>query len=138
MLCSGFKESSGKRLELKEVDARVFSKVLALWCGENNNQKSDWGEMQQLVAVADQFQIIEVLTALEDAMMEKLSVEVCVEMLTWSSEIGTMRRLEAGAREMMKERFSEVMATAGFTSIDEEVLRSILEDSSVSKVKMNS
>jgi hypothetical protein len=128
MLCRGFKESSGKRLELKEVDARAFSTVLELWCGGNEYQGCDWSEMQQLTAVAGRFQITEVLAALEDAMMEKLNAEVCIEMLTWSGGIGNLKRLEAEARKMTLERFSEVMATAGFKRIEEEALRSILEE----------
>ena len=72
MLCRVFLESSEKDLELKE-DARAFSKVLGLWCGEDCYQKSEWSEMQQLSAVTDLFQITAVVVALEDAMMEKSS-----------------------------------------------------------------
>jgi hypothetical protein len=134
MLCRGFKESSGKSLELKEVDAGAFSKVLDLWCGGNGYQEIELSEMQQLAVVADQFQITEVLAALEDAMMTVLSVDVCVEMLTLSSSIGTMQRLKAVARKMTMERFGDVMATAGFMRIEEESLRSILEEWKFGKV----
>ncbi len=138
MLCRGFKESAGKRLELKEVDSSAFSKVLELWSGANGYRKSDWNEIQALATVADRFQITEVLTVLEDAMMEKLSVEVCLEMLAMSRGIGTLKRLEAGAWKMATKRFGEVMATAGFVRIEEELLRSLLEVVGVDEVRMDS
>jgi hypothetical protein len=135
MLCRGFKESSEKLLELKEVDGRAFSKLLELWCGGNSYHQSEWSELKQLAAVADRFQVTEeVLTALEDAMMKKLSVEVCVETLTWSGGIGALKRLEAKARNMTTKRFSEVVATAAFMRIEEGEVQSILEGWNVDAV----
>jgi hypothetical protein len=87
MLCRGFKESSEKRLELKEVDSGAFRYVLELWCGGYDFQELDWDAMQQLACVADRFQISEVVAALEDSMVGTLIVEVCVEMLNWPLRI---------------------------------------------------
>jgi hypothetical protein len=138
MLCRGFRESSEKRLVLRDVDARAFSKVLELWCGANGYQRSNWNEIQELAAVADRFRVTEVLVALENAMMEKLSVEVCMEMLTLSRGIGTLKRLEEDARKMTMDRFSEVVATAGFMRIGEDELQSILEDMGGNEVRIHS
>ena len=115
------------------MDSRAFCNVLELWCGGDDFQELDWDAIQQLACVADRFQISEVVAALEDSMMGTLSVEVCVEMLNWSSVVG-LRRLEAEARKMTSERFDEIMATPGFMNIEEETFRSILEERGVDEV----
>ena len=136
MLCRGFKESSDKRLELKEVDSRAFCTVLELWCGgkDCNRHGQDWDAMQQLSILADRFQITDVLAALEESIIEKLSIDVCLEVLAWSSWIG-LKQLEAEARKMMSERFNDFMETDSFLNIEEETLRSILAETRVDEVE---
>ena len=83
-------------------------------------------EVQELASVADRFQITEVISALEEAVLGALSVEACGEVLTWSGGCG-MRRLEAKALKMAAERFEEFARTAGFMRIGWEVLGSMLD-----------
>ena len=134
--CSDFKESLEKRLE-SSADARAFSNVLQLWSGLNDFQEREWGEIKDMSYVAHYYDVPDVLAALEEAMMKNLDnlcVEICVEILNLSIGYG-LKRLEAVSRRLASERFGEVMATPGFTSIDETTLRSILEQRGVDKVQ---
>ncbi len=70
-------------------------------------------EVQQLASVADQFQITEVVSALEEATICQLSLGACGEALSWSRGCG-MRRLEAEALKMAVELFEEFARTEGF------------------------
>ena len=83
-------------------------------------------EVQELASVADRFQITEVISALEEAVISKLSLEGCGEVLTWSGGCG-MRRLEAEALKMAAVRFEEFARTAEFMRIGWEVLGSMLD-----------
>ena len=83
-------------------------------------------KVQQLATVADRFQITEVVSALEEAVIENLSLEACGEVLTWSGGCG-MQRLEVEALKMAAERFEEFARTAGFMRIGWEVLGSMLD-----------
>jgi hypothetical protein len=125
MLCGGFRESSEKRHLLEDVDARAFSKVLDLWCGRHDDQETGWSELKMLAEVANRLEITEVLAAVEEAMAQALRVEVCADLAAWSGSHG-LKRLEAEAKRMLKQRFREAMATPGFLSLDDEALRALL------------
>ena len=79
-------------------------KTLDIWCGREDGQEMELCEVQQLAIVADRFQITEVTSLLEEAVMGKLSVEACGEVLMWSGGCG-MLRLEAAALKMAACRF---------------------------------
>ena len=48
MLCGSFSESKGKKLVVKDVDGKLFTKALDLWCGRKDCQEVELGEVQQL------------------------------------------------------------------------------------------
>ena len=102
MLCGSFSESKEKRLRLDDVDMRTFMKTLDIWCGRGDGQELELYEVQQLASVADRFQITEVTSLLEKAVIGKLSVEACGDVLIWSGGCG-MLRLEAAALKMAAE-----------------------------------
>jgi hypothetical protein len=93
MLCWSFSESKGKKLVLNDVDGKLFTKALDLWCGRKDCQEVELGEVQQLASVADRFKITAVTSVLEEALIGKLSADMCGDVLTWSGRYG-MRQLE--------------------------------------------
>ena len=127
MLCGSFSESKGKNLALNDVDGKLFTKALDLWCGRKDCQEVELGEVQQLASVADRFQITAVTSVLEEALIGQLSVDMCGDVLTWSGRYG-MRQLESEALEMAARRFEEVAKTAGFARMGEEALERVLDD----------
>ena len=72
MLCGSFSESKEKTLRLDDVESRAFIKTLDLWCGKADGQEMELHEVQQLVSVADRFQITEVTSALEETVVTQL------------------------------------------------------------------
>ena len=74
MICSSFNESGERLMELKDVDGAAFRKVLDAWCGKELETKADMGMLLMLGNVADRFQVAEVVTALEEAIIRQLSV----------------------------------------------------------------
>jgi hypothetical protein len=127
MLCGSFSERKAQQLKLDDVDGRVFVKVLELWCGRGNGLEISLHEGHQLASVADRFQITEVLSAVEDALMEQLSLDMCGEVVMWSGGCG-MRRLEAQALKLAADRFEEFATTAGFMQMEWEALASVVDD----------
>ncbi len=97
MMCGNFRESAGRRLEINDVDGRAFGKVLDLWSGREDLEEKDLREVHLLARIADQFQVTEVASALEETMMEYLHIENCGKMLSLSSDIG-LSRLEAASQ----------------------------------------
>jgi hypothetical protein len=127
MICGKFSESKEKHLSIDDVDMEVFVKVLGLWCGYMDGkglpvegQNMELEEIQKLASVADRLQITEVAAALEETIMEHLSVDMCAEMLTWSGMMG-MGRLQDRARRLMAERFTDLTLTPGFMKMEEEM-----------------
>ena len=95
MLCGDFVESKEKTLRFHDVTAGMFFMALDVWCGKMAGRVMELHEMKQLASVADRFQIMEVVSALETAAKGHLSTETCGELLTWSRGCG-MQRLEGG------------------------------------------
>ena len=77
MLCGSFSESKEKILRLNDVDIGAFIKTLDIWSGRTDAQEMELHEVRELASVADRFQITEVISALEEAVMGQLSLDVC-------------------------------------------------------------
>ena len=127
MLCGSFSESKEKKLRLDDVEMRTFIKTLDIWCGRDDGQEMELCDVQQLAIVADRFQITEVTSLLEEAVIGQLSLEACGEVLMWSGGCG-MLRLEAAALRMAACGFEEFSRTAGFMLLGEEALSILLDD----------
>ncbi len=56
------------------MDGRAFAKALDIWCGR---QEVELGEVARIASVADRFQMTEVTSVLEEALMGQLCVEMC-------------------------------------------------------------
>ena len=127
MLCGNFSESTGKKLQLNDVDKTIFVKVLDVWCGRDDCQEVALAELPLLAIVADRFQMTEVTSVLEEAVMGKLSLDMIGDVLMWSGRCG-MQQLEAEALEMAATRFEEFAMTAGFARMGEEALTIVVDD----------
>ena len=57
--------------------------ALDVWCGKKAEMVMELHEVKQLASMADRFQIMEAVSALETAAMGHLSTEACGELLTW-------------------------------------------------------
>jgi hypothetical protein len=128
IICGGCNQNCARKsLDLKDVAEGTFKKALDLWCGKEDSRDFELCEVEELASVADRFQMTEVLSILEDAVMGQLSIGMCAEVLTWSSRIG-LGRLEEGARRLGSKQFEELAGTAGFMGMSEEALGSLLDD----------
>ncbi len=127
MICGNFSEGMGKRLEIRDVDRGTFSNVLEYWIGKDGMAEMESHELQQLIVVADRFQMTEVVAALEEVVLGKVKVENCWDILKWSSEMG-IRQLQEAALSLAAEKFEEMVVTAGFMDIEEAALGALLDD----------
>ena len=124
MLCGG-RERTTRHITLEDVDGRVLEAVLDLWCGKETYEGLDG--VMTMASVADRLQIVEVVAALEDAIMGELSVGNCAELLIGSRRLG-LRQVEAAAWQMAVDRFETVSRTAGFIDVDEETVGTLLDE----------
>ncbi len=127
MLCGGFSESVGRRVELEDVDGVAYGKVLDMWCGKDGLEEKELRGVLVLAGLADRLEMAEVGAALEEVIIGQLNVGTCAEVLMVSGQLG-LGRVEAAARVLALERFEEVAGTEGFMEMDEEALGGLLED----------
>ena len=114
-------------MEIKDVDGASFRQVLDVWCGKELEARADMGVLLKLGSVADRFQMTEVVTALEEAIIRQLSVATCADVLSWCGG-AWLERGEAAARKLAVERFEEVAGTGGFLRLSEETVGRLLEE----------
>jgi hypothetical protein len=61
---------------------------LDLWCGKEVCGDKELAEVMMMASVEDQLQMVEVATALEDAIMREMRVGTCAEVLEGSRRLG--------------------------------------------------
>ncbi len=127
MICGPFMEGMAPRLELDDVDARVFSDVLDLWCGKDGLEDRTLDAAMAMASVADRLDMAEVRATIEEAIVGQLSVAVCGDVLMGSARLG-LARVEAAARMLALERFEEVAGTEGFLRLDEGAVGDLVDD----------
>ena len=127
MICGSFREASTRRLSLEDVDGKAFEEVLNLWCGKEGRGEQELGDVLVMASVADRLEMLEVVAALEAAIIGELRAEVCAEVLMSSRRLG-LRQVEEAAWGMAVGRFDEVCRTAGFMGLDEETVGKLLEE----------
>ena len=120
-VCGCFMESASKRVELEDVEPACFQRVLDLWCGRDGVEIESVRQLMRTAALAERYQVAEVVAVLENALIEQLSVDNCAEVLEGSAALGLVRA-EAAAEVLALERFEEVAATKGFLRAGEEAV----------------
>ena len=112
---------------VEDVNGTVLEEVLDLWCGKEESMEREVAYVMMMASVADRFQIAEVVSALEDALIGELEAETCGEVLMGSIQLG-LKQVEDAAWGLAVERFEEVSGTAGFLGLDEETMGRLLEE----------
>ena len=125
MICGAFSEGMTRRVSLEEVDGKSFEEVLNLWCGKDCSNDKELNDVIVMASVADRLQMVEVVSALENAIIGQLCAGICAEVLLSSMQLG-LRHVEAAAWGMAVDRFDEVSATEGFKGLDEETMGRLL------------
>ncbi len=121
-------ESNCKKLKLDDVDGAAFRKAFNIWCSkEHCCTEIELDEIRELASVADQFQMTEVILALDETVVQHLEMRMCGEVLCWSGERG-LKQAETAARKLATERFEDLTNTDGFMRMGEEVLGRLLDD----------
>jgi hypothetical protein len=126
-LCGDLGGATKRELALEGGEAGLFSKLVALGCGESVTMDEGLEGVVELGQMADRYQVEVVQGAAEDAAMRLLTVERCGTVLGQSVGSGLVR-VEKMCRELALRRFDEFARTAGFMEVGEEALGSLLDD----------
>ena len=126
-LCGDIGSNEGKQLTIDEEDEKIFSRVVALGCGEAVKLGEGLEELTELVKMVDRYQVEVVQGDLEEAVLNRLNVENCGRILTISCGSGLLR-LERASRELALREFDRFAECEGFMDVSEEVLGSLLDD----------
>jgi hypothetical protein len=126
-LCGEIGNSEGKMLDMDDEDHLIFSKVVALGCGESITVEGGLEELFVLVKIADKYRMEAILGDLEDAVMDRLTLESCGLILKMASRSGLVR-LEKAGRKLALSKFDQFAEADGFMFVSEEVLGSLLDD----------
>ena len=110
-----------------DVKENAFEDVFNLWCGKELREDKTPDEVMQMITVADQLQMAEVLSMLKSTIICELRPTFCVEVLISSRQLGLME-METAAMNMTVERFREVSGTPDFKKLDEETMWKLLEE----------
>ena len=105
-----------------------------LWCGKEGSGEQQLGDVMLMASVADRLEMLEVVAALEAAIISELRVEVCVEVMMSNRRLG-LRQVEKAAWEMAVEWFDEVSKTPSFIELDEETVGMLLEEDGLGVMK---
>ena len=130
-LCGDIGANEGKTLIMEEEDGPLFSKVVALGCGESvsvgTGRDPPLDELIGLVRMADRYQMEGIQSDLEEAVIDRLRVGSCGRILTMASGSGLVR-LERASRKLALREFDEFAECEGFMEVSEDVLGSLLDD----------
>ena len=96
MICGCFREGVARQISLQDVDGKLFQNVLNLWCGKECSAEQELGNVMIMTSVADRLQMLEVVAALESAIIGELRAGLCAEVLMSSRRMG-LRQVEAAA-----------------------------------------
>jgi hypothetical protein len=127
ILCGNIGASEGKLLSMDEDEEFLFSKVVALGCGEAVTLDRGLEELIGLGRIADRYQVEAIHGDVEEALMYRLTVESCGPILTMASGSGLVL-LETASRELALREFDQFSECDGFLEVSEEVLGSLLDD----------
>ena len=126
-MCGEIGNEAGRQLNLDERDESVFSKVLMLGCGESIPVERGLEDLIMLGRFADQYQIEAIQGDVEEAVMDRLTVESCGRILMMACGSGLVR-VERASRKLALREFDQFAEGAGFMDVSEEVLESLLDD----------
>jgi hypothetical protein len=126
-LCGEIGTSEGRVLMMDANDETLFWKVVALGCGESVIVGEGLDELIGLARMADLYQVEAIQGDLEEAVMDRLTVDSCGPILAMTRG-GGLVRLERASRKLALREFDQFAESAGFMDVSEEVLGSLLDD----------
>ena len=127
-LCDNIWGGSSLQLDLEGEEASAFKKLLALGSGASVTMAGGVEELVALGRMADKYQVEVVQGAVEDNLVSShLTVESCGIILALSFGSG-LERVVRASRELALREFDKFSKTAGFMTVSEEVLGSLLDD----------
>ena len=98
-LCGGIGTNGEQLLDMEEEDPSLFLKVVALGCGKAVAMDEGFEELVRLARMADKYQVSAILGDVEQAVLDRLTVENCGRILSMTSGSGLVR-LERASREL--------------------------------------
>ena len=126
-LCGGIGIKGEQLLDMDEEDPSLFLKVVALGCGNTVAMDGGLEELVRLARMADKYQVAAILADVEQAVLDRLTVDNCGLILSMISGSGLVR-LERASRELALREFDHFAESQGFMDVSEEVLGSLLDD----------
>ena len=126
-LCGEFGTDRDWALDMSEEDASVFLQVVAIGCGKNVVVAKGLEGLIEILSMADRYQVEAIQAHVEEAVMDRLTVESCGRILTMACGSGLVR-LERASRRLSLREFDQFAECAGFMDVSEEVLGSLLDD----------
>jgi hypothetical protein len=125
-LCSGIGIEGRHKLNLDGEEVALFPKMLDVAIGVAVTVDG-LRELIGMVRMADRYQMESIQGALEEAVLNKLTVESCGGILAMSSGSG-LERLERASRELALRKFDLFAQSDEYMDLGEELLGSLLED----------
>ena len=126
-LCGDIGNEPRQNLNLDEDDATVFSQLLELGCGNTVHVVGGLQALVDLGKMANRYQVETVQSAVEHAVLSRLTVESCASVMSLTCESG-LEGLQCASRALALSDFDAFASSAGFVELDEELLGSLLED----------
>ena len=120
-LCGEFGTDKGLALDMSEEDASVFLQVVALGCGKTVVVAKGLEGLIEILGMADRYQVEAIQGEVEEAVMDRLTVESCGRILTTACGSGLVR-LERASRKLALREFDQFAECAGLMEVNEEVL----------------
>jgi WD40 repeat protein len=114
-------------LNMDEDDELLFTKVVALGCGESVQVERGLEGLIGLGRMADQYQMEAIQGEVEDAVINRLTVESCGPILATVCGSGLVR-VDRASRKLALREFDQFAECAGFMEVSEEALGSLLDD----------
>ncbi len=119
--------NDGRMIIVEEEDEVFFWKMVALGCGETVSVSSGLDELIGLALIADRYQVEAIQGDVEEAVMDRLTVEICGRILMTVCGSGLVQ-LERASRKLALREFDQFAECAGFMDVSEDVLGSLLDD----------
>ena len=132
LLCGQFKERASKEIELLETEALEFQLMIDLACGHEIKDNGHASTLIKVAELADRYELIEVVSMLDDLLPERVTTEMCAEVLG-KGPVG-LHRVSETAQQIALMNFETWAKTEGFLKTGPKELATLLEDDDLNAV----
>jgi len=120
-----------ERLFLAELSKEAFDRLVRFWYGEAVT--TSLGKLGELASVLSMCQMHATLSALENNLIEVLSPETCLQMLSWDCINISLPCLDEKAEKMAGNHFFHISTHAWFNKIRHKSLLELLRGNNIRK-----